>query len=356
MRRFRLTSVGNRIIVISVAISTGTTLMIYAYTVTIGGETSGFGEIKAQILAGGALATLLAASGGTYYAYIANRNIRRLQDAARKVADGNFETPIPISSVGQFGQLARTFNEMQRRLAELDNARKHFIANASHELRTPIFSLGGFIELLEEEDPSPEERDEFVHTMRQQIERLTKLTADLLDLSQLDAGAVAIQNRSVDLGSLAREVTREFGPRADRHGSRLELRTPEQPVIASGDPDRVRQVIRILLDNALTHTPEGTKVTVTTYSANRRAELTVSDDGPGIPRRAHSRIFERFYTADSAGGSGLGLAIARELAQRMQGGVMIASSKRFTAFTLDLPRSRAETTAPPATLPSKATA
>ena len=356
MRRFRLTSVGNRIVVISVAISAGTTLMIYAYTVAIGGETSGFGEIKAQILAGGALATLLAGAGGSYYAYVANRNIRRLQDAARKVADGNFETPIPISSVGQFGQLARTFNEMQRRLAELDSARKQFIANASHELRTPIFSLGGFVELLEEEDPSPEERDEFVHTMRQQIERLTKLTADLLDLSQLDAGAVAIQSRSVDLGSLAREVTREFGPRADRHGSRLELRTPEQPVIASGDPDRVRQVIRILLDNALTHTPEGTKVTVTTYSANRRAELTVSDDGSGIPRRAHTRIFERFYTADSAGGSGLGLAIARELAQRMQGGVTIASSKRFTAFTLDLPLSRAGLPEPLAKLPSKAAA
>ena len=346
MRRFRLTSVGNRIIVISVAIAAGTTLMIYGYTVAIGGGASGLGEVKAEILAGGALAVILAAAGGSYYAYLASRNIRRLQNAARKVADGNFETPIPISSVGQFGQLARTFNEMQRRLSELDSARKQFIANASHELRTPIFSLGGFVELLEEEDPSPEERAEFVHTMREQIERLTKLTADLLDLSQLDAGAVAMRNSDVDLGSLAREVTREFGPRADRRGSRLELRTPDQPVIASADPDRVRQVIRILLDNALTHTPEGTKVTVTTYAVNRRAELTVSDDGPGIPRRVHSRIFERFYTADSAGGSGLGLAIARELSQRMRGRVAIASSKRFTAFTLDLPRSRAEVAEP----------
>ncbi len=114
-------------------------------------------------------------------------------------------------------------------------------------------------------------------------------------------------------------MTREFGARAELRGSRLELRTPERPVIARGDPDRVRQIIRILLDNALTHTPEGTKVTVTTYSANRRAELTVSDEGAGIPQRVQGRIFERFYTADSAGGSGLGLAIASELAQRMDG-------------------------------------
>ena len=99
----------------------------------------------------------------------------------------------------------------------------------------------------------------------------------------------------------------------------------------------MRQIIRILLDNALTHTPEGTDVTVTTYSANRRAELTVSDEGAGIPQRVQGRIFERFYTADSAGGSGLGLAIARELAQRMDGRISISSSRRFTAFTLDLP-------------------
>src|SRR5262249_8228789 len=150
---------------------------------------------------------------GLYYSQRTSTNVRRLQDAARKVADGNFEQPIPIASAGQLAPLARTFNEMQRRLSELDSARKQFIANASHELRTPIFSLGGFVELLEEEDPSPEERAEFVRTMRQQIERLTKLTVDLLDLSQIDAGAMVIDPRPVDLSALAREVTREFSAR-----------------------------------------------------------------------------------------------------------------------------------------------
>jgi two-component system, OmpR family, sensor kinase len=337
MRRFRLTTLGSRITVMAIAIAIGTVLIVYAYAVAIGGAASGHGEVKAQILIGGTIALVLASGLGLYYAQVAARNIGQLQEAARKVADGNFETPIPVAAAGQLGQLARTFNEMQRRLAELDIARKQFIANASHELRTPIFSLGGFVELLEDEDPSPEERAEFVHTMREQIERLTKLTADLLDLSQLDAGAMVMQARRVDLGVLAREVTREFDARADLRGSRLELRTPDQPAVALGDPDRLRQIIRILLDNALTHTPEGTKVTVTTYSVNRRAELTVSDEGPGIPQRVQGRIFERFYTADSAGGSGLGLAIARELAQRMNGRITISSSRRFTAFTLDLP-------------------
>jgi two-component system OmpR family sensor kinase len=356
MGRLRLTNLGSRIAVMSIAIAAGTAFVVYVYTVAVGGAASGLGAVKGEIVVGGAIAVALAALLGIYFAQMAAGHISRLQDAARKVADGNFETPIPISSAGQLGQLARTFNEMQRRLAELDSARKQFIANASHELRTPIFSLGGFVELLEDEDPSQEERAEFVRTMRQQIERLTKLTADLLDLSQLDAGALTMQSDSVDLSSIAREVAREFGPRADRRGSRLEVRTPDRPAIARADPDRVRQIIRILLDNALSHTPEGTKVTVTTYSANRRAELTVSDEGSGIPQRVQGRIFERFYTADSAGGSGLGLAIARELAQRMSGRISIASSRRFTAFTLDLPPGRGPLALTPAAAASGARA
>jgi signal transduction histidine kinase len=341
LRRLRPSRFGGRIALTTVGICLGTVAIVYIYVVAIGGAGSGLGAVKEQIVVGGLIAAAIALAIGWYYATIAAGNVRRLQDAARKVADGNFETTIPVASVGQLAPLARTFNEMQRRLAELDIARKQFIANASHELRTPIFSLGGFVELLEEEDPSPAERDEFVRTMRQQIERLTKLTTDLLDLSQLDAGAMVMSAGSVDLGDLAREAAREFGPRAEAHGSRLQLRTAERPVIAVADRERVRQIIRILLDNALTHTPEGTEVSVTANSSSRRrAELIVSDQGPGIPQRVQGRIFERFYTGDSSGGSGLGLAIATELAQRMDGRITISSSRRFTAFTLELPQAR----------------
>ena len=345
MRNFRLTPLGSMITTISLSIGIGTSAIVYTWVVVIQDNKGAAHEI----VIGALIAVLLALGIGFYFAQLVATRIQRIEEAARKVADGDFAIQIPVDSSGQLGQLARTFNEMQRRLAEMDSSRKRFIANASHELRTPIFSLGGFVELLEDEEPSPEERAEFVHTMRQQIDRLTKLTADLLDLSRLDDGDMVMQTRSVDLSSLAREVAREFGPRADRRGSRLELRTPDQPVTASADPDRVRQIIRILLDNALTHTPEGTSVTVTTYSVNRRAELTVSDEGPGIPQRVQKRLFERFYKAGSPAGSGLGLAIARELAQQMEARIAITSSKRFTAFTLDLPPAREglEPAAPP---------
>src|SRR5204862_4749891 len=113
--------------------------------------------------------------------------------------------------------LGTTLEEMRRRLAQLDSARRDFIANASHELRTPIFSLGGFVELLDEEEPDPAVRAEFVRTMRQQVARLTKLAADLLDLSKLDADALQVNAERVDLGDVARRITEEFGPAAERH-------------------------------------------------------------------------------------------------------------------------------------------
>ncbi len=352
MKGLRLTPLGSRITTAALSIGAGTSIVIYVWVVVIEGDRGAGGAI----LVGALFALLMALGIGIYSAQLVAQRVRQIEDAARAVADGDFAARIPVDSSGQLGQLARTFNEMQRRLAELDSARKQFIANASHELRTPIFSLGGFVELLDEDDPSPEERVEFVRTMRQQIERLTKLTADLLNLSQLDAGGIVMAIDRVDLSSLARDVAREFGARADLRGSRLELRTPDRPVIAVADPDRVRQIIRILLDNAFTHTPEGTSVTVTIYSVNQRAELTVSDDGSGIPQRVQKRIFERFYTADSAGGSGLGLAIARELAQRMEGRIAISSSRRFTAFTLDLPHAPPGARAAVAGDPAKARA
>jgi signal transduction histidine kinase len=333
MKAIRLTPLGSMITTVALSIGAGTSIVVYLWVVVV----TGHREEAQPVLIGAGLALLGALAVGIYFAALVAKRVRRIEDAARKVAEGDFANRIPVDHSGELGRLARTFNEMQRSLGELDSARKQFVANASHELRTPIFSLGGFLELLEDEDPEPIDRDEFVRTMREQLDRLTKLTADLLNLSQLDAGGVVLRTCRIDLNPLARELVREFGPRARRRGSRLELRMPERPVTADADADRVRQIIRILLDNALTHTPEGTCVTVTTYTVNHRAELTVSDNGPGIGGRARGRLFERFYTGDSAGGSGLGLAIARELAQRMEGQVTVGKGPAFTAFTLELP-------------------
>jgi signal transduction histidine kinase len=296
--------------------------------------------IRRQILIAGLIALLAALAAGWLVARAHARRLRRLEAAAEKIADGDFSTPIPVESSDEVGQLAMTFNEMQKRLATLDSARKEFIANASHELRTPIFSLSGFVELLEDEDPDPAARAEFVRTMRQQVERLSKLTVDLLDLSKLDAEALSVRREPVDLTEAARRVAGEFEPVLADHGSRLEI-GPDRGVVAVADPERVAQIIRILIDNALTHTPEGTAISVAAQSRDGSAGLVVADDGPGIEPRSRERVFERFYTGDEVSGSGLGLAIARELALRMSGSLELRARRGRTEFELRLPGARA---------------
>jgi signal transduction histidine kinase len=293
--------------------------------------------VRRQILIAGAIALVAASLIGFWASGAVSRRLRRMREAAEAVADGRFDEPIPVDSSDELGQLARSLNEMQRRLARLDSSRKEFIANASHELRTPIFSLGGFVELLETEKPTAAERRAFVAEMRAQIERLQKLTIDLLDLSRLDADVMEITQEAVDLKEAARQVANEFRPVASAHGSTLQVRG-RGDVVALADLNRVSQIIRILVDNALTHTPQGTNVTVTAVRGRRAAELIVGDDAKkGIDPRALPKVFDRFYTGDAATGSGLGLAIATELATRMGGNLEVVSRRGHTAFTLSLP-------------------
>src|SRR5439155_8906953 len=282
--------------------------------------------IRRQILIAGTIALAAALAAGWLAARAHAKRLRRLEAAAEKVAEGDFSTPIPDEGTDEVGQLASTFNEMQQRLARLDNARREFIANASHELRTPIFSLGGFVELLDEDEPDPAMRAEFVRTMREQVARLTKLTADLLDLSKLDSDAMEIAAEQVELGDLARRIAGEFSPAAERHDSPIEVNGSESTV-AMADADRVAQIMRILLDNALTQTPEGTSISVTAQRHDGSVSLVVKDDGPGIGGHERARVFDRFYTGDRVSGSGLGLAIASELAVRMKGDLRLTSRR-----------------------------
>jgi signal transduction histidine kinase len=293
--------------------------------------------VRHQVLVAGGIALLLAVVGSWLMARALAQRVKRLELAAEQVAAGNFAQPIPVDSSDEIGQLAVAFNEMQRQLSQLESARKKFIATASHELRTPIFSLGGFVELLEDPDLDPETRARFLEQVRDQVERLRKLSVDLLDLSRLESGSLELRPEQVDLGELTRSVSGEFEPVLAQHDSHLELRLPSRRIEATCDPVRVAQIMRILLDNALAHTPAGTRIVLTARSDAESVRLAVRDDGEGIDPQALSRIFEPFYTADDAQGSGLGLAIASELAERMEGRLSVDSRPGETTFTLEIP-------------------
>jgi signal transduction histidine kinase len=293
--------------------------------------------IRRRVLIAGGLAVLIAALLGLVVARALSQRIKRLERVARRVARGDFSARFPVDRADELGQLATALDDMQRQLAQLDSARKRFIATASHELRTPIFSLGGFIELLQDEELDEAEREAFLTQMRDQVARLQTLATELLDLSRLEAGSLELRPEPTDLGVLAEAVTAEFIPALTRHGSHLELRLPRGGVEAVCDPERVAQILRILIDNALTHTPEGTNVVVSASQANGVVQLAVRDFGPGIKRASLERIFEPFYTSDDAQGSGLGLAIAHELAERMAGRLAVDSQPGRTTFSIELP-------------------
>jgi signal transduction histidine kinase len=293
--------------------------------------------VRRQILIAGGIALLLALVGGYLVARALAQRVKRLELAAENVAAGDFENPIAVDSSDELGQLAIAFNEMQRQLAQLRSAREKFIAIASHELRTPIFSLGGFVELLEDEDLGQEDRQRFLEQVKAQVERLSKLSVDLLDLSRLESGALELRPENVDLGELTRSVSGEFEPALAQHDAHLELRLASRSIEAQCDPVRVAQIVRILIDNALTHTSPGTRIMLTAGRVDGHLRLAVRDDGCGIQPDAIERIFEPFYTGDDHQGSGLGLAIASELADRMEGRLTVASAPGDTTFTLELP-------------------
>jgi signal transduction histidine kinase len=306
--------------------------------------------VQRRVLEAGALALLAALIVGYGLAYVFARRIRRLEAAAEGIADGHFDRPIEDRSGDELGQLARAFDRMRLRLAQLERARREFIGNASHELRTPLFSLRGFIELLTDEELDEATRREFLETMAEQVDRLQRLAEDLLDLTRLDAGQLRVDRRDVDLAELAQDLAEEFRAVARASGHRLDVLAA--PAEALGDEERILRIGRALIENALRHTPSGTPIRVrSSPAAFGTTMLVVEDEGPGIAAEHARHVFERFYRADGAhaSGSGLGLAIAHELAEAMGGVLELDSRSGRTAFTLRLPApvdEREETPAP----------
>ncbi|HVM17795.1 MAG TPA: ATP-binding protein [Gaiellaceae bacterium] len=300
-------------------------------------------QVERRLLGAGALALLVALLLGYGAANVFARRIRRLERAADRIADGRLDEPVLVEGRDELGQLAAAFERMRRRLAAFEHARREFIANASHELRTPIFSLGGFLELLGDEDLDEATRREFLATMQEQIERLTRLASDLLDLSRLDAGQLRLDLEPLDLARLAEALRDEFAALAVVEGRELEAAVDGEPAEALGDELRVLQIGRVLVENALRHTEAGTRVAIRVGSSNGTVALAVEDEGPGIAAEHAPHVFERFYRVDGgarASGSGLGLAIARELAEAMDGRIELRSEPGRTVFSLVLPVAR----------------
>lgn len=224
----------------------------------------------------------------------------------------------------------------------LERARRDLVANVSHELKTPIAALKGFLELLEGEGVSERHRREFLQSMTQETGRLERLVEEQLQLARLDAGALPLDRQEVDLDDLAEVVTAPRVPLARREGLTLAVRpAPGGPLVAEVDPSRIEQILLILLDNAMRHTPSGGRVDVIVDRDGQDATIAVQDTGEGIPPDVVPFVFDRFYRGDPSRegrSAGLGLAIARGLAAAHRGSLELESRVGAgSTFTLRLP-------------------
>jgi len=326
---------GTKVAEVAVPLRTGAVLLIGT---SLGDTLRNVNIVRKRLLLATLLALVVSVGVGFGAARIFARRLGRLERAADNIAAGNLQEPVVDRSQDEIGQVAAAMDRMRAQLASFDSARGEFIANASHELRTPLFALSGFLELLVDEDLDDATRLEFLQQMREQVSRLTKLATDLLDLSRLDAGAIKVESERVDLAHVAEILAAEFGP-ASRVNDHLLTVLADDRIPALGDEERVLQIGRALVENAIRHTPPGTRIAVRATSDGLAPRLEVENGGPPIPADAQEHIFERFFRLDGsrASGSGLGLAIARQLAELMGGTLELESDSDRTVFRLVLP-------------------
>ncbi len=275
--------------------------------------------------------------------------VLNLVDDLRKAADsidaGRLEDRLPEGGQNEIGELARSINNLLDRLHRRADAQSRFVADASHELATPVAGIRGYTSILRAwgaEDPRV--RDESIDAIDRESRRMARLTSDLLNLLHADQG-VRLKTEKFDLNALVRE---RLASSASRYIERdIEFEGPEDESLPMvGDPDRVEDVLSILLDNAGKYTPEGGTVAVRTRRDRDDVEIVVSDTGKGIPPEDLPRLFDRFFRSEAAraegeAGFGLGLAIAKSIVDSMGGTIEVESVVgEGTTFTVTLPRGR----------------
>jgi two-component system OmpR family sensor kinase len=288
-----------------------------------------------------------------------SRPLRRAVDAAHAIAEGDYTQQVEERGPREVRELAEAFNHMAGQVQQSRQAQRDFLANVSHELKTPLTSIQGFSQAIL--DGAAAEPERAARVIYDEAGRLHRLVEDLLDLARIESGQTPLRREHVDLQTLLDGILEGFALRAGEKSITLAHQLVDLPRL-TGDNDRLAQVFTNLIDNALAHTPGGGQIGVRARHAPRPGgnqpgvEITVSDSGPGIPPEDLSRIFERFYQVDKSrsrtqrAGSGLGLAITKEIVEA-HGGLIRAESAAGQGATfivwLPAPQPSDETVARP---------
>jgi signal transduction histidine kinase len=274
--------------------------------------------------------------------------ITDLRHGMRAVADGDltYRLKVPTDRDDEFGQLARSFQEMTRQLSELDKLKAEFVSVASHELKTPINVMIGYLQLLEEGvyGPLDPAKRDVLKTLNAQANTLSRLVRQLLDVSRFEAGGGRLEPRTAPLEQLLTDLENAFHVLAVQREIRFRVeRSPGLPEEVHWDVDRINEVVGNLLSNAFKFTPHGGVVSLTLEPVDDSVLMKVCDTGAGIPPEQLPRIFDKFYQADNqraarAAGSGLGLAIAKQIVEAHGGTISCESTLGVgTTFSIRLP-------------------
>ncbi|OFW52483.1 MAG: hypothetical protein A2V75_04470 [Actinobacteria bacterium RBG_16_70_17] len=308
--------------------------------------------VAARLLWAVGLGVLLAALLAGWLSRFLGRRLEGLDSAARRLAEGDLSARVDVEGGDEIAEVGLAFNEMAGQLEEARVRERGFLAAVGHDLRTPLTTIAGYAEALEEGKVAPEELPRVSRVIHRESGRLSRLLEDLMLLSRLEAGEFQLRLEQVELARHLGGSVEAYRGRADEAGVNLEADLGEVPPMAA-DPDRIDQMVGNLVENALRYTPQGGTVRLILGKEGAGVRISVSDTGPGIEAVDLPHIFERLYVAQRyrparPEGSGLGLAIVKELAEAMGGTAGVASEPgRGTTVTVTLPL------APPAPQPPR---
>jgi two-component system sensor histidine kinase BaeS len=284
------------------------------------------------------LAAVLAGSLSRFLA----RRLEGLGSAARRLADGDHAARVTVEGDDEITQVAVAFNDMADQMEESRRREREFLVSVGHDLRTPLTTIGGYAEAMDEGVVPAEDLSRVADVLRRESDRLRRLVEDLMLLSRIEAREFTLRPEPVDLAGHLGGVVDSFRVRAEAAGVDLQCELPTLTRVTV-DPDRVAQVVGNLLENALRYTPEGGRVTLTLAEVDGYVRISVADTGPGIDAADLPRIFERLYVAQRyrpvrPEGSGLGLSIVHQLTAAMGGHTEVESeSGRGTTVSVVLP-------------------